>query len=191
MASTPIRTADPAVTGATTGTEAHGGAHSAGFPPFRSDTFASQLIWFALAFGLLYVLMSKVALPRVAETLETRRRRIAQDLDEAQALRTQSEEAGAAYERSLAEARDKAKAIAQAARDQGAAESDAKRKSVEADLAAKLSASEATIRQRTDDAMSKVREIAVDTAGAIVERLTGRSADRNRIQAALDRTLQA
>ena len=162
-----------------------------GFPAFRTDTFAGQILWLAIAFGLLYYLMAKVALPRMAETLEARRLRIARDLDEAQAARAASEEAGSAYERSLAEARDNAKRIAQDSRDRLAAAGDTRRKSLEADLAAKLAAADATIRDRTTAAMANVRDVAGEAAEAIVERLTGRAADPARIRAALDRTLQA
>lgn len=162
---------------------AHGGG---GFPPFQSETFASQLLWFAITFGLLYVLMSRVALPRVAAVLEKRRARLAADLEEAQRLKIQSEEAAAAYERSLTEARNKAKSIAQETRNALNAQSEQRRKALEADLNAKLSASEETLRTQTAQAMSNVRTIAADTAAAIVERLTGRAPDRAKVEAALD-----
>lgn len=164
--------------------------HQPGFPPFQANTFAGQLLWFAIAFGLLYYVMSKVALPKIGAVLEDRRARIARDLEEAQALRQRSEEAEAAYERSLTEARDRAKGIAQEMRDRLAQESDAKRRALETELAERLAASEATIRSRTADAMSNVRGIATDAAAAIVERLTGRAPDRAAVEAALDRTLR-
>lgn len=181
--------AAPAGTHAGTEAPGHGGGGS--FPPFASETFASQLIWFAIAFGVLYWLMSRMALPRVAGVLHGRSQRIARDLDEAQALKTQSEQAGAAYQRALAEARDRAKAIAQETRERLGAESDARRKALEADLAARLAQSEAALRTRTQDAMANVRGIATDAAAAIVERLTGRAPNGAAIQAAVDRTLRA
>src|SRR5689334_17547377 len=90
---------------AMTGHEAPGG-HGAGggaFPPFQSNTFASQLLWLAITFGLLYYLMAKVALPRIAAILHDRSVRLSSDLEEAQKMRTEAEAAGAAYEKSLAE----------------------------------------------------------------------------------------
>ena len=53
--------------------------HGGGFPPFNKDTFASQLIWITLAFVALYLLMSRVALPRIGSIIEDRRQRIASD----------------------------------------------------------------------------------------------------------------
>ena len=164
--------------------EAHGA-----FPPFASETFASQLLWFAVAFGLLYFVMSRVALPRVGAIMENRSQRIAADLTEAERLRAESEAAGAAYEKSLGDARAKAKAIAQEMREALTAESEARRKALEAELHERLVIAETTISARTAEAMGSVRGIAADTATAIVERLTGRAPDRGAIEAALDRTL--
>lgn len=173
--------ATPATTGA-------GAAPKAAFPPFQAESFAGQLIWFAIAFGLLYYLMAKIALPKIGAVLHDRAQRIAKDLDEAQAMRNQAEEAGEAYEASLAQARDKAKGIAQEMRDKLTAESDARRKELEGELATKLAAAEATIAEGTKAAMANVRTIAGDAAGAIIERLTGRPADKPALEAALDRT---
>lgn len=170
---------------ATTGATAP--AHKAAFPPFQADTFAGQLLWFAISFGLLYWLMSKVALPKIGAVLHDRSQRIAADLAEADGMRSRAEEAAAAYEAALAQARDKAKGIAQEMRDKLTAESDAQRKSLEAELATKLAEAEATIGARTKEAMSSVRGIAADAAGSIVERLTGRAPDQAAIEAALDR----
>ena len=66
-----------------TGVADHGGGHEAGFPPFDSSTFPSQLLWLAITFGLFYIFMNKVVVPRIGGILEHRRDRIAKDLDEA------------------------------------------------------------------------------------------------------------
>lgn len=181
--------AQPAQTYTETVAPGHPEAHHTSFPPFASETFASQLLWFAVAFGLLYYLMSKVALPRVGAILDNRSNRIAADLADAERLRAESEAAGEAYEKSLAEARARAKAIAQETREALTAESDARRKALEAELNDKIAHSEETISARTAEAMASVRGIAADTATAIVERLTGQPPDRASVEAALDRTL--
>ena len=96
---------------------AHGDEHATGvFPPFDQTTFASQLLWLAITFGLFYLLMSKVVIPRIGGILETRHDRIAQDLDEASRLKAEADAAIAAYETDLAAARAKGNAIASAAR---------------------------------------------------------------------------
>jgi F-type H+-transporting ATPase subunit b len=163
----------------------HGGA----FPPFAGETFASQLLWFAIAFGLLYYVMSRVALPRVGAIMASRSERIAADLAEAERLRAEAEAAGATYEKSLGGARARAKAIAQEKRATLAAESEGRRKALELELHERLAVAEKTIASRTHEAMASVRGIAADAATAIVERLTGQAPDRRALEAALERTL--
>jgi F-type H+-transporting ATPase subunit b len=169
------------------GTEAQD-AHDVGFPPFETETFGGQLLWLAITFGTLYVLLSKFVLPRLSGIIEGRRDRIAQDLDDAAAMKTRAEEAGAAYEKSLAEAKAKAQALAQETRNRLTAETEAKRKALEADLAKRLAESEAVIAGRKAEAMGNVRGIALETATAIVERLTGRAPSAKAVEAALDQT---
>src|SRR5580658_2533304 len=84
------------------------------FPPFQAEHFPSQLIWLAVSFVLLYVLMAKVALPRIAAIFAERSKRIGDDLKAAQGFKEQSDAAHAAYEKALADAR--ARADQQAAR---------------------------------------------------------------------------
>lgn len=162
--------------------------HSAiAFPPFDSTTFASQLLWVALSFAVLYFVMSKIALPRIAKVLDGRHARISGDLAEAQKLRAESEDAVAAYDKALADARANAQAIAQQARDTMAAEFDGRRKALEADLNQKITSAETTIRANAASAMSNVRDIAAEAAATIVERLTGVTPGRSEVDAALDR----
>ena len=171
-----------------THTEQPSGGHGGAFPPFESHTFLSQLIWLALAFGLLYYLMSKVALPRIEAILGERANRLSSDLGEAQRMKTEADAAGAAYEQSLREAQAKAQGIAQDTRNALSAEADTKRKALEAELNQRLAASDATLRARTSEAMGNVRTIAGETASAIVERLTGQAPDQATLNRALDAT---
>src|ERR1700739_4895565 len=153
-----------------------GGGHST-FPPFDASTFPAQLLWFFIAFGLLYWFMSKRALPQLGAVIENRKARIARDLDDATAMQQKADAAAAAHEKTLAEARAKAQGMAQAARDQLAAESEAKRKALEDELAPKRGEGERQFAQPRAEAMTSVAEIAREAAGAIVERLAGRPAD--------------
>ncbi|WP_414475027.1 F0F1 ATP synthase subunit B' [Microvirga sp. M2] len=168
-------------------TQAHGGAHEdVGFPPFATETYAGQLLWLLITFAVLYTLMSKLVLPRLSGIIENRRSIIARDLDNAAAMKTRAEEAGAAYEKALAEAKGRAQTLAQETRAKLAAESDAKRKALEADLNKRLAESEATIAGRKAEAMGHVRGIARDTASAIIERLTGKAPAPQAVETALD-----
>jgi F-type H+-transporting ATPase subunit b len=155
-----------------TGTEVPG-EHKGAFPPFQSQTFTSQLVWLTIAFVLLYVLMWKLALPRVAKIIDNRQKRIDDDIADAGKLKTQSDEAVAAYEKALADARARAQTIANETRDTQAAAAETRRKTLEGELNAKLAEAEKTIAATKTAAMLNVRSIAEDATRAIVERLIG------------------
>jgi F-type H+-transporting ATPase subunit b len=154
-------------------TEAHGGEHSAVFPPFNPETFGSQILWFALTFAFLYFMMSRLALPRIGGILESRRIRIDGDLKEAERLRVETERAMAAYEQALAEARQNAHNIAEETRNSIKQDLDGKRAKVEADLSQKVATAEARIQKTKADALANVDEIAAETAAALVGQLVG------------------
>jgi len=160
--------------------EGHGG-----FPPFQAQHFPSQLVWLTLTFVLLYVLMSKVALPRIGAILADRSKRISDHLAEAQSLKDQSDAANAAYEKALADARNRAQAIANATRQKQAAEADEAQKRLEAQLQERLAAAEQSITATRTSAMTNVRTIAADAAGAIVQRLIGTTPSEQDIAAAV------
>jgi F-type H+-transporting ATPase subunit b len=154
-------------------TEVPGGGTHEGFPPFQKDSFASQLFWFVLAFALLYVLMAKLGLPRVGSILAARRERIEGDVAAANQLKRQADQAFAAYEKALADARARAQAIAQETRERLSADAERDRKALEDRLNSKLADAEKAIAASRAAAMENVRGIAVETAAAIVARLTG------------------
>jgi F-type H+-transporting ATPase subunit b len=170
-------------------TEAEGG-HKAGFPPFESSTFASQLVSLAIAFGLLYIIVSRLALPRMKGVLMARQGAIDADLGEAQRLRDESDAALKAYEAELTSARTKAQGIGSDIRDKLNAQAEADRKTLEGQLAAKLAAAEKTIAETRTAAMGNVHSIAADAAGAIVQRLTGTTPDTGTVNAAVDAALK-
>ena len=172
----------------TTGTQAPGGPGP--FPPFMKETFASQLIWLALAFVLLYLLMAKVGLPRVGEILAARRARIEGDLAEAERFRQESEAALAAYDKALADARNRAQAIASETRDKLMGEAEQRRKALEAELNTQLATAEQTITTTKTNAMANVRGVAVEAATAIVERLIGTAPAAPSVSQAVDRALK-
>lgn len=161
-----------------------GGQHEA-FPPFDAKTFPSQILWFVIAFGLLYYLMSKIALPRVQAIIQSRADRIDRDLKAAHKLREESREAAVAYEKTLAEAKARSQALAQETRAKVKLEQDTKRQTLEAELNAKLQTAEAQISEMKAAAMANVGQIANEAAAAIVQHITGRPADPTAIASAI------
>jgi F-type H+-transporting ATPase subunit b len=161
------------------------GEHGGAFPPFDAANYPSQLLWLAITFGLFYLFLKKVVLPRLGGILEVRRDRIAQDLDTAARMKGEADAAVAAYEQELAEARGKANRIAQDARDGAKANAEAERRRVEAGLDEKLSGAEARIAAIKSSAMQDVGAIAEEAAAAIVQELVGGKADRAAVSAAV------
>ncbi len=155
------------------------------FPPFDATTFASQLLWFAITFAVLYYLMAKVALPRLGAIIEGRRDRIAADLDAAERLKGESEDAARNYEKALAQARAKASAIAEQARAAAKAKADAQRAETERALAEKLAAAETRIAEIKDRALSEVGTIAAEATEAVVTSLIGARASSDEVDAAV------
>jgi F-type H+-transporting ATPase subunit b len=154
-------------------TQAPAGQH--GFPPFETQYFPSQIVWLALTFVLLYVLMAKVALPRIGSILAERSKRIAEDIATAHELKERSDAAHAAYEKALADARTHAQSIANATREREAAAAEDTNKRLEAQLHERLTVAEKSIATTRAAAMGNVGTIAAEAASAIFERLIGQA----------------
>jgi F-type H+-transporting ATPase subunit b len=170
-------------------TEAPGSGHG-GFPPFQKETFPSQLFWLVICFIALYLMVSRLALPRVGAILESRKNRIANDLAEASRFKSEADQAIAAYEKALADARMRAQTIANETRDRLRAEADRNRKALEDRLNARLGDAEKAIAAAKTAAMANVRAIAVEAAAAIVTRLVGVTAPEDAVTAAVDDVLK-
>ena len=155
----------------TEGTAAEGG--HGGFPPMDAHTFPSQIFWLVIFFGLLYLLMSKVALPKMAAVLDKRHKAIEGDLAKASALKHETEAAIQHYEKSLADARANAQGIATETRSKIADEIEAERSALETTLSSKLAEADSRISATKAKAMQDVHEVAAETAAEIVSELTG------------------
>ena len=170
-------------------TEADGG-HGGAFPPFDSSTFASQLVSLVIAFVALYLIVSRIALPRVGGIIDARQNAIEGDLAAAQKLKDESDVALKAYESELAAARSRAQAIGNETREKLNAAAEAERTALEAKLNAKLVDAEKQIAATRTAAMGNVRGIAADAATAIVQRLVGVVPDGNTVNSAVDASLK-
>ena len=150
--------------------EDHG---SSGMPQLNAADWAPQIVGLTLTFVFLYVMMARVALPRIATVLEERRDKIADDLDNAAQLKKETDDAIAAYEAALAEARTKATAIAADNRSKLNEEIEQMRSDMEAELATKAAEAEKQISSAKAAAMGNVRGVAIDVTEQIVQQLIG------------------
>ena len=150
---------------------AHGGEAAGAFPPFDTELFQHQLVWFALTFGLLYWLMSRFALPKVASVLEKRASTLKADLDEAAARGDAAESARQEAERASAAARAQARKTIDDMAAKTRAELAADQAKADAALAERIAAAEKRIGEARTKALAGVDEIAGDIAKAIVAKL--------------------
>jgi len=142
-------------------------------PQLNPLDWGPQLIWLLITFGILYLLMVYVALPRIGGVIEARAAHIAKDLATADSLRRETEEAIAAYEQALAEAKQKAHAIVEEGRAKLKEETAAERAKLESELGKKSAEAEARIDAAKTSAMREVNNVAADVAADIVRQLIG------------------
>jgi F-type H+-transporting ATPase subunit b len=175
-----------------TGTEAAHDAHGAkpGLPQLDHTTFASQLFWLVVCFVVLYLVISRVAAPKIGGVIQDRANRIKGDLDTAAAAKRDSEAAVAGYEKALADARSRGLKMGDELRNTVQAEINAKYDAAAKDLAASTAKAEARIAEMRKAAMARVGEVARDAASDIVTKLTGEGASTADIEAAVRNALK-
>jgi len=158
---------------ATTTTETTAAEEGGAFPPLDSSTFPSQLFWLVIFFAALYMLMSKLVLPKLAAIIAARKGQIDGDLARAQALKDETEAAIKSYEKALSDAKGKATDIARDTRAKVTSEIDAEQAKLDYGLVARIKDAETKIAKAKAKAMESVHSIAADTASDIVSQLTG------------------
>jgi len=159
------------------------------FPPFDKETFPSQVLWFALAFAALYLMMSRLALPRIESILTKRRQHIAGDFREAERLKSESDAALAAYEKELIEARNHAQAFFNQFCQRQAVDEEARRKALDVRLDARIAEAESRLAASKVAAMSHIHRITTDASVAIVARVLGHAPADSAAAAAVSKAL--
>ena len=145
----------------------------AGLPQLDPAYVPAQLFWLAISFGLLYLLMAFVALPRVRKTQDSRKQGIASELAAAAAANEQAKAMVVQYEKALTEARARAEAQVSAIKTRVAEESAAQQAVQHSHLTRRLHAAESKIAAARNAALGNIQGVAADLAGAIVEKIAG------------------
>ncbi len=159
-------------------------------PQLDFATFPSQVFWLAVIFVLLYLLMSRVALPRVSAMIDARKARIEGDLEQAAQMKAEAEAVMAAYERSLADARAQAQATLKEAMDRFSAEAAERQRKAAETLAVQTAAAEKRIADAKAEALRGLRAVAIDVARTATQRLVGVDIDEGSAAAAVDRVMR-
>ena len=161
-------------------------ASDAGMPQFDTSTFVSQVFWLVVTFLILFILMWKVALPRVSEALDNREQKIAADIERAEELKVSAEKVQVELDKALAEARADALAVIAKANAAIAKDQEKKVATFSADLENKTSEAEKRIEDARKAALASVTEVATEVTQAAVEKLGGKAADDKIVAAALE-----
>ncbi len=156
-------------------TAADAAGASAGMPQFDLTTFASQVTWLIITFGILYFVLSQLILPKIENTLSNRHNRIADDLDTASRMQREAEEAEKAYERVLADAKAKAHNVAESTRASINEEIEREVAAADSEAAAQALKSEAKISDIRSAALSNIDTIAKDVASDIIKKFIGKA----------------
>lgn len=168
---------------------AEGGEQSGGLPQLDFATFPTQIFWLIVSFTVLYVMMSRVAVPRIAEVLEERQERIADDLETADRLREEAQKVREEYERNLADTHSEASSLIRATQDEIAKEqSDAEAEAAKK-LARKAKTAETRIAKQKSEALESLKAVASEAALEATRKLIGVEADQAAVGKAVDAAL--
>lgn len=155
-------------------------------PQLELAVFAPQIFWLAIVFAALYLIIHYSVVPKVSDVLEKRQNRITNDLEEAEKLQREAEEARIAYEKALQEARANATATIASKREAIKLEVEAKYNELSQKLNAETEEAEARVRAAKEKALDDVRSISADLCKDIVARVANLKLD----DAAISKTVE-
>ena len=169
---------------------AGGGAeHAAGMPQLDFSTYPNLIFWLVVTLVVVYFVLTRFALPRIASVLSERQDTITGDLARAEELKRKAEEAEQEYQKALADARAEAQRIVAETKAEMQARLDEAMRKADAEIAARAAESERKIAEIREGAMASIREVATDTAKEILDVL-GTRADAKKIAAAVEAHLK-
>ncbi|MGR3813142.1 MAG: F0F1 ATP synthase subunit B' [Cognatishimia activa] len=167
-----------------TDTHAAEAASAPGMPQLDFTNWGNQIFWLLVTLVVIYVVLSRIALPRIAAVLAERQGTITNDIAKAEELKAQAVEAEEAYNKALADARAEASRIVAETKVEIQADLDAATAKADAEIAAKAAESEKAIAEIRAGAVESIQAVATDTASEIVAALGGK-ADAKAVKAAV------
>jgi len=159
--------------------------HGAGFPPFKTETFPSQIFWLAITFAVLLLVMWRIVSPRIGGVIGERKGKVAGDLATAHAHRRDAEATLSAYHATLAQARANAQKLAEERRTLVSDEAEKARAAADSEAKQNMAQAEARIALSRQEAAQHVTIAAQDAAAAIVARLIGDTVSPQEAEAAV------
>ena len=156
-------------------------AESGGMPQLNPEFWISQILWLILTFGALYIVLSKVILPKISDNLESRRSQILENIEIAEKQREESEEKVKEFEKIILNSKLEAKNLFNEARQKVLEDVDKKRSELEKSIEAEIVSAEKEIQSLNSNSLENIKKIATDTSSDLITQLIGQEVDKNTI----------
>ena len=161
-------------------------AESGGMPQLNPEFWVSQIFWLTLTFGILYIALSKLILPKISNNLESRKSKILENIEAAEKQREDSETKLKEYEEIISKSKLEAKTIFNQAREKALKDISAKRKVLDKQIDEEIIKAEQEIKSLRNDAPDKINKIAIETSSELIQKLIGAEVNNSSISAIVD-----
>jgi F-type H+-transporting ATPase subunit b len=159
---------------------------SGGMPQLNPEFWVSQIFWLTITFGILYVVLSKLILPKISTNLEIRKSQILDNIEAAEKQRKESELKITEYEQIVQNSRNEAKNYFKQARDKLLRDINLKKNTLDNELSEEIKKAETEIKELRDRAPEKINKIAVETSADLLQQLIGAEVNSSSISAIVD-----
>jgi len=161
-------------------------AESGGMPQLNPEFWVSQIFWLTLTFGILYLALSKLILPKISNNLESRKSKILENIEAAEKQREDSEAKLKEYEEIISKSKLEAKTIFNQAREKALKDINAKKQVLDKQIDEEISKAEQEIKYLRDGAPDKINKIAIETSSELIQKLIGTEVNNSSISAIVD-----
>jgi len=161
-------------------------AESGGMPQLNPEFWISQIFWLTLTFGILYIILSKLILPKISDNLESRKSHILENIEAAEKQREYSEEKLKEYEEIVSKSKTEAKSIFNQAREKALKDINAKKEVLDKQIDDEISKAEQEIKELRSGAAEKINKIAIETSSELIQKLIGAEVNNSSISAIVD-----
>tara|TARA_B100000029_G_scaffold447433_1_gene469204 strand:- start:308 stop:898 length:591 start_codon:yes stop_codon:yes gene_type:complete len=161
-------------------------AESGGMPQLNPEFWASQIVWLILTFGILYILLSKLILPKISDNLESRKSEILENIETAEKQREESEKKIKEFEKIILDSKIKAKNYFNEARQKVLEDINKKRNVLQKDIDEEISSAEEEIKKLKTTSDDKITKIAIETSSDLIKQLIGEEVNNSSISAIVE-----
>ena len=161
-------------------------AESGGMPQLNPEFWISQIFWLTLTFGILYIVLSKLILPKISDNLESRKSQILENIEAAEKQRQNSEEKLKEYEEIVSKSKMEAKNIFNQAREKALKDISAKKDVLDKQIDDEIGKAEQEIKDLQKSAPDKINKIAIETSSELIQKLIGAEVNNSSISAIVD-----